>query len=520
MERVQGERGVPVAAADALTAPAPGAGADPGPRRRPDAARLAAVVLPAAVAVAARWPSLHQPLDRDTAAYATIGSSIWKGVLPYRDLFDHKQPLVYPVYAAIDLLGTRTSSVRLAAMAVAALTAVSVAVLGRRLLGPGRALLAGCMVAVVGAMPEVEGFDLNTEHLLAPLTAGAVLVAVRFRRRPWAPAVAGLLLGLALVTKVVAVFVAPAVLLPLVWLPMARPQLVRRLVVFGGAAAAPALVVVAVYAAAGGLDALVEANITYNRVYVASQQPELGRFLRLRPTFVAALVVAGAVAGALRLASERDDRPGVAALMLWLAGAWVGAKFGGRDFPHYFAPVVAPAIVLVLVPLGVRPLAAFRAAAPAVLAVQLVVLGWCVRTVPGDLAKLFSRSPQEVALLVFGDQARTWAEYEPVGARLRATERPGDTLFVAGAEPGFYWFSGATVAGRYPYDYPLLVDPARLPAFQEDLCREPPTRVLLPYGADWPPYLAVLDPSAYRPEFVAGTVHVFRAEPGRPCPSA
>lgn len=472
--------------------------------------RLVGVVLPGAVAVATRWPSLHQPLDRDTAAYATVGAAMWKGLLPYRDLFDHKQPLVYPIYAAIDLVGPRTSAVRVAGMAVAGVTVIAVAVLASQVLGRGRAILAACIVAIVSATPYVEGFDLNTEHLLAPLTAVAVLVSLRCRRDPWAPTIAGLLLGIGIITKVVAVFAAPAVLLPLVAIPLERRELGRRCAMFGGAVCLPALAVILIYTAASGVDALVDANLTYNRSYVAAQQPAIERFIQPVPVVIASLAAGAALVGAIRLLLVNEDRAGVASLLLWLCGAWAGAKFSGRDYPHYFAPVVAPAIVLLLVPIRSKAVSPrLRRPLRGFLVVQLALLGWCLRSVPADMARIFSRGPKEVALLIFGDQARVWAEYEPVGAEIRARAQPGETLFVAGAEPGFYWFSGAPMAGRYPYDYPILADPRRASELQEDLCRAPPSRVVLPYGEVWPPYLSVLDKSSYRLEFVRGTVHVF-----------
>lgn len=472
---------------------------------------ITGVLIPAALAVASRWPSLHQPLDRDMAAYATIGAAMWKGLLPYRDLFDHKQPLVYPVYAAIDLLGPSTSAVRVAGMAAAVVTVVAVAVLARPLLGRSRSAVAASIIAVVSATPYVEGFDLNTEHLLAPITATAVLLSLRYRHRRWTPAATGFLLGLGLITKVVAVFAAPAILLPLIWMRANGNDLRRRLLVFAGAACVPALAVVSVYAAAGSLDSLIEANITYNRSYVTALAPALDRFIRPSPVFIALLAAAAAVIGACRLLLVAEGRPDIVSLLLWLCGAWVGAKFGGRDFPHYFAPVIAPAVILFLLPLGstVQSIR-LRRSAPLFFAGQLAMLGICLRAVPSDMALIFNRGPSDIALLIFGEQARVWSEYETVGAEIRTRAQPADTLFVAGAEPGFYWFSGTSVAGRYPYDYPVLADPLRLRELQQDLCRTRPSRVLLPYGAAWPAYLSMLNQSSYRLEFTRGSIHLFR----------
>ena len=443
---------------------------------------------------------------------------MWKGLVPYRDLFDHKQPLIYPVYAVIDLFGQRTSSVRVAAMTVAAFGALAVAVLARPLLGRARATLAGCVIAVVSAAPFVEGFDLNTEHLLAPITAAAVLVSIRYRRHRWAVFGAGVLLGLGAITKAIGVLAAPAVFLPLVSVPLDRRDLGRKALVFTGAAALPLIVILLVYVVTDGLGALVDANITYNRSYVGAQDLSLDRFIEAEPVLIASLAAVALGVGIARLLFARGDRTGVIALLLWLGGAWTGAKFGGRDFPHYFAPVLAPAIILILVPFGplVRPTAK-RWVPGVVLLMQLGALAWLVRSLPAEAARMFGRQPENVALVIYGEQARVWAEYQPVGALLRARADPGETLFVAGAEPGFYWFSGAPVAGRYPYDYPVLTDARRLHELQEDLCGSPPSRIVIPSGTTWPAYLGILDPSSYDLEFVHHDVHVFRRGDTRPC---
>lgn len=494
--------------------PAP---ATPGRRlRRPALFDVVCVALPVSLAVAVRLPALHQPLDRDSAAYATLGSELWSGRLPYKDLFDHKQPLTYPVYAAIDLFGARTASVRVAAMLAAGLAAVAVAFLARPLLGQARALLAAGVVAVVSAVPIVQGFDLNTEHILVPLAAATVLGSLRFRQHRWAAAGAGLLFGLCVLAKIVAVFLAPAVLVPLLCLPGEWRERLRRLATFSVAAAVPVLAVVVVYLLAGDLGSLVEANVTYNRTYVAATSPELSRFVTMDPDVVAGLAAIGWAVGLVRLAASSQDRPGVAALLLWLTAAWVGAKFGGRDYPHYFATVITPAVLLPFL----HPLAARRlipAASLALGAAPLVVLGYGLQTVPGEVSRMFDRGPEEIAFVIYGEQSLVWAEYEPVGRLIADRAAPGDDMFVAGPEPGFYWYSGQPVAGRYSYDYPLYLDPAREAEFRTSFCRRPPTRILVPFEGGWPPYLAMVDRAAYPLEFRSGDIHVFHLGQPKAC---
>src|SRR3954452_16592476 len=130
------------------------------------ASARAGLIVCAALAVVLRWPAYGMPWDRDASVYAVTGRGLALGDLPYRDLFDHKQPLIYPVYGVIDALGI---SPRLVSALVSLLAAALVFLIVRRPLAP-------LLVVVLGASRFVHGFDLNTEHLL--LVTGTLPIAV------------------------------------------------------------------------------------------------------------------------------------------------------------------------------------------------------------------------------------------------------------------------------------------------------------------------------------------------------
>ena len=71
-----------------------------------------------ACAVLLRLPALGMPLERDEGVYAAIGRAL-PGSLPYRDLVDHKQPVVYPVYWLLDVIAPRSDTIVHVASAVA-----------------------------------------------------------------------------------------------------------------------------------------------------------------------------------------------------------------------------------------------------------------------------------------------------------------------------------------------------------------------------------------------------------------
>src|SRR5690349_12406216 len=72
-------------------------------------------------------PFLKEPFEGDEGAYGTIAQQMLHGALPYRDLFDHKPPLIYVWYAASFLLfGENIIAPRIAAAAVWSVTTLLV----------------------------------------------------------------------------------------------------------------------------------------------------------------------------------------------------------------------------------------------------------------------------------------------------------------------------------------------------------------------------------------------------------
>ena len=131
-------------------------------------------------ALVLRVPAYGLPLDRDAAVYQVIGRALRGGELPYVDLIDHKQPLVYPVYALIDLVAPGSvAAPRVVSALVSAVAAVLVFWLLR---GGARGATAAALVVVIGASRYVQGFDLNTEHLLL-VTGTLPIVLARPRPR-------------------------------------------------------------------------------------------------------------------------------------------------------------------------------------------------------------------------------------------------------------------------------------------------------------------------------------------------
>jgi MFS family permease len=444
------------------------------------AERAAVAGLCVAGAVALRLPALGLPLDRDSAVYAVVGRGLTDGRLPYRDLIDHKQPLVYPLYALLDWLDPRSVwAIHFAAALLAGVAAWLLYLALREPYGRRRAGAAAALAVVLGASRYVEGFDLNTEHLMTLFATLAVTVALlsRGRHAVWI----GALIGLAMLGKGVAVLLAPAALTPLL---LAAPDRRRAAWRFVAGAAAPLVLVAAFYAVEGALGDLWSWNWTYNRQYTAALSLH-DRVSALGGHYPLALVVAlAAVAAAALLARRRD--PLTLTLALWLAGAILAGLAGGYGYAHYFFPVVLPAAALLAAP--------WPPARPAVGAALA-----CLAAAPFalDLARNLVDGTDALADRAYGGNAPVWAAYEPVGAAIRARAAPGDRLYVAENEAGFYWQAGLAPASRLLYESPLALRPELAGELQATVCERPPRFVVLPHGVV-PDVLRCLDGLGYR----------------------
>jgi hypothetical protein len=121
-------------------------------------------------------------------------------------------------------------------------------------------------------------------------------------------------------------------------------------------------------------------------------------------------------------------------------------------------PIIVPAAALIAVALPDRPAVPIAVAALGVLALLVTNRSLASRTYGGNVA--------------------VWEATEPVGDAIRSRARPGDTMFVAGNEAGFYWQARVEPASRLLYDSILQFRPELTP----NLCARPPRFVVLPAG--------------------------------------
>jgi hypothetical protein len=418
-------------------------------------------------------------LSDDEAIYATTADALGRGDRLYRDVVDHKPPLVYHVYQAGFALCGRYDTHGAHALVVLAvlLTAALLFAIKRGEAGdaPGREGLAaaGLFLIFSTTWHDYDALAANCElFVLAPQACAAWLLLRDVRApargaRGWAIHLAvGALIGTSGLFKVQgASFLGASIGMLAWWAMLGRASrswaTSRALCHLAGALAPPALYL-AWCAAAGNAEAALY-WFRFNFSYVGAGLTGLAAVARgLRRTLLIggvalvpyALGIAAAVTVvAAMLRSLRRGRAGAAAVdvvsgddvptpsgalgVLWLATSAVAVTAGGRFFGHYFHLVLAPLCLLAAPGFCRLWTKGWSRRAPLVAACALPALCFFVLATAGrSLAATFDeREPR----------------YDGVAARITALTTADERIFVWGNSPQLYVLARRPMGARFSF---------------------------------------------------------------------
>jgi len=396
-----------------------------------------------------RLPVLSRSvLDWDESLYMLMANQWLAGHLPYTTIWDNKPPIIYAIFAVFKFL----LRAPVLAMRAATITAVSCTAFGLWRLAPlcladtqpaAPARLAALAAAafIVGSLSN-DGLSANTETFMECFSVFAILAAIApsfCPRAPWRRGlVAGLLFGLACMTKYVAVFEAPALACALLLIraePWSwRDTWAKCAGALAGALLTPALTVT-LYALTGHLalwwQCAILANITRVNVPISPSQLQYAALVilpRWLPFDLAGLCLFA------RALTRRPTKLHVL-LMLWLTGGALGVAAAKSFYDHYFLQILPP-LCLALVWVLARPrlrLAAwprwrFLALCAALLAIPAAA---------GESALAAIRATPDTP--------------SRIAAALRPAITAGATLYIFDSQPIIYALTNAAPPTRYVF---------------------------------------------------------------------
>jgi hypothetical protein len=441
-------------------------------------------------------------IGRDSSLFLYVAQRVRDGAVPYRDVWDHKPPLIY----YLDVIGLSLADRGLPGVAVVEFAALFIAAaLGfgalRRAMGPLPALFGS--VAWMTAIPLILGGGNRPEEFAWPLQFGSVTLFIwerGSRASRWRWLAIGVTAGFAALLKPtvlglwVAIYLAEAAR---AWdrrsvRAIARPLLFGAL---GGLAIA--LGVLVYFFAKGAGDDLIDQVVRYNvpysrstvseRLEVAIEGMKLLSYSGLFPIAVAAWVAA--LLQLARRSVPAEARPlfvvGVFALPIDFALA--GAT--GRPYAEYFLGCLPTLGIMAAIAASTsRPMlerAAARLALPAA-PVGVGALG--------------------VAAVLLASAIPAFAQYRrEIGPNLQDHTRPlattyvvehtqsGDRVLFWGGEGGLNYTTGRRAPTRYAYQYALYMRdyqrPAQVAELLAALQRDPPALIVdaSPATTDVPP---------------------------------
>ena len=434
-----------------------------------------------ALGVVLRLPTFGRPLlSDDEAIYAVTADALGRGDLLYRDVVDHKPPLIYHVYqAGFAALGQYDTQGAHALVVLAVLlTAGFLFALERREGGAeevdggasgGVALAAaGLFLVFSTTWHDYDALAANCElFLLAPQAISAWLLLAR-RARPgcaagWALHLAvGALIGTSALFKYQGLtFLGASIGLLIWWVILARAS-VAWVVMMAICQVAGALIPVALYLwwcrGAGNLAATLY-WFRFNFSYVGAGLTGFAALARgLRRTLLIggvalvpyALGIAAATATAREIARVIRRRftgassaeaevpsPSVVLALLWLVTSALAVRAGGRFFGHYFHLILPPLCLL---------------AAPAFC--RLWRAGWSRR---GPLLALCALPALAFFLLATWGRPLAAAldegepRYEEVAARIDALTTRDERIFIWGNSPQLYLLARRPMGARFSF---------------------------------------------------------------------
>jgi 4-amino-4-deoxy-L-arabinose transferase-like glycosyltransferase len=309
-----------------------------------------------ALCFALRIVSLFRPcMSDDEATYCVVGREMLTGHALYRDIVDHKPPAIYVVNEAMQAIGGLIGgqiALHVLLILVVWGTALVLAAIARRVAdtdarGPPFAAL--LYVVFTTTLVDTDSLAANCELFMMLPLAASVYVILGARGRPLQLALAGVLVGVAMLFKYQA-----GIQLPLYGIALIVWHRKQLAVLALGAVALAAGVAVPIALAIAWLVHLQAWPwawfwFRFNFSYLdAGGKLAMAAQMALRVGFVA---IAAAPLYALAVVAIAKRRH--AFLIGWLAVSVLAVLVGGRFFGHYFHQITAP-LAVIAAPAAVR----------------------------------------------------------------------------------------------------------------------------------------------------------------------
>ena len=422
------------------------------------------------------FPANTLPPERDSSVFLYMGREMLKGKVPYRDLFDHKGPLLYWLQAIGQWLTPESFTgvwiLELLHMAAAILLLYKVCCL----VSENIAAICTALLVTFGicGWRIYQGGNFAEEYAL-PWISGALFVFFRFwrdgRYRTYEIVLLGVGFGAVLLLRanMAGVWLAciPAVLIRL--MTEKRFREVGSCVLLFSSGLCVALLPVIIWSlTTDSLQQMWEDYILFNLLYTGESWP--GFSAGMEVVFGYLRILWPAVAAILLAPFLPKNRKGLLWLNLWaFAISFLTVMMSGRGYGHYaivLLPMTAGPFVCILTMIGIRMQKSSHGRNFTIIALSgIIVLAAAVgyRTMKQPVVE------NEDVLLQF----------------LREETLPEENILILGNSCRYYLLAERGTSCRFFYQTPPIELSEELYlAFIDELKANPPDRIIIPYGED------------------------------------
>jgi len=397
-----------------------------------------------------------------------MGQRILQGEVPYRDIFDHKTPGVYYVYAfLLKYFGQGINTIRIFTLFYSMLTTLGLYLLGRRLWGTWPGIIAALWFALFSGGPAIQGSNANAEvFMILPLIwALYFFISAQKQKTTLSYFWAGLFSGLAILIKQSAAFNLLVLLGFVFWEGWSAVFMLAL-----GACVFPLFFTVYFIwqgAFTQFISCAVLANVTYLK---ASPVPAFWAYPWYGLSIISEvflyensiLWILAAAALVYMWFEDRNRESGL--LAAWAFFSFAGVASAQLFFRHYFIQLL-PALVLL------STYALIKLPAKIKLALTGLFLILLVPVFKEELPYYFKYSPDQISEKKFG--SIFWGKSAAVASDLKKTIKTQDDLFVWDSHPEIYFYLNKKAPSYYAYYLNWMGEGPKQEIFREVLKRPP-----------------------------------------------
>ena len=429
-----------------------------------------------------RLNTVSLPLDRDEGIFGYAGQVILNHGLPYKDVFDHKPPVIFYLNALALLLGPPTATgIHIFLHVYNFFTLIVLFFLAKTYTESyTTGLWVAFTYAVFSSSPAIQGFTASTEiFLLLPLSMSLLFAVLAVQRRSGLLSLASGICGaLAFFTKQTAGIILIFICLYLIASQVSRMttknsskrKTIAILFSWGAGCILVTLLLAGYYYYHNVFNEFLYWSFTYNLFYCqqTSVWEALPRIYSIGLQIVKGnfLILAMGLAVSL-FACFRKNRKGFF-MVGFLAFSFLAAV-PGTVYNHYFAQI-APAVSLAA---GWAVAASLSRIGDSMLRRSVALITAAAMIAVPLLAHsgyYYKQSPIEFSRSFFG--GNPFPESEDLAEFLAERTSKEDTIFIIGSEAQIFLLSQRRSSSSIAYVYPLMSEYPRYQEFQHKAWEE------------------------------------------------